>query len=163
MNDFIAKPFDIEKSIQIINKWVSNDQKVEELSIIEIEQRLKNHAALEPIETIEQSYESDLFNLEQALTYWKTEGKLKTFLTRFKTEYDKVVEQLRQLDPVEAEQLAHKLKGASAVLGLLKISRHSRALMDVYSSPNLGDVDQLLNELQATLDETWQIIDQYTQ
>ena len=163
MNDFIAKPFDIEKSIQIINKWVSNDQKVEDLSIIEIEPRLKNHTALESIETIEQSYESDLFNLEQALTYWKTEGKLKTFLTRFKTEYDKVDEQLRQLDPVEAEQLAHKLKGASAVLGLLKISRHSKALMDVYNSPNLGDVDQLLNELQATLDETWRIIDQFTQ
>ena len=72
-------------------------------------------------------------------------------------------EQLRQLDPVEAEQLAHKLKGASAVLGLLKISHHAKALMDVYNSPNLGDVDQLLNELQATLDETWQIIDQYTQ
>lgn len=163
MNDFIAKPFDIDESIQIIKKWISNVSNVDELSIADIEQQLKIHAAEETVDTDSRAFNSDLFNLEQALTYWRTESKLKSFLARFKSEYDKVDDQLRQLDPVAAEQLAHKLKGASAVLGLLKISHHAKALMDVYNSSNLGDVDQLLNELKATLDETWQIIDQYTQ
>ncbi len=163
MNDFIAKPFDIDKSIQIIKKWVSNVTSGDELSIADFEQRLKNHAALEAVDTDSQTFKSDLFNLEQALTYWKTEKKLKSYLARFKSEYDKVDEQLRQLDPVASEQLAHKLKGASAVLGLLKISHVAMALMDVYESPTHGNVDELLSELSDTLAETWKVIDQYLQ
>ncbi|GEM_PF-5480253 len=163
MNDFIAKPFDIDKSIQIIKKWVSNVTSGDELSIADIEQRLKNHAALEAVDTDSQTFKSDLFNLEQALTYWKTDKKLKSYLARFKSEYDKVDEQLRQLDPVASEQLAHKLKGASAVLGLLKISHVAMALMDVYESPTHGNVDELLSELSDTLAETWKVIDQYLQ
>jgi len=163
MNDFIAKPFDIDESIQIINKWVSKAQKVEELSIADIEQPLMNHAEPESDDTNGQTFDSDLFNLEQALTYWTAEEKLKSFLTRFISDYGKADEQLRQLDPVSAEQLAHKLKGASAVLGLLKISHVAEALMDVYESPTHGNVDELLSELSEILAETRKVIDQYLQ
>ena len=161
MNDFIAKPFDIDDSIQIINKWVVNDRVYAEVTTSDLEQRLKHHAATEATAVDKDSIDSDLFDINQALVYWKTEGKLKSFLTRFKFDYGDVDEQLRQLDPVSGEQLAHKLKGASAVLGLLKISNNAKALMAAYNSTTDDSVDELLNELSKTLAETWAAIDQY--
>jgi HPt (histidine-containing phosphotransfer) domain-containing protein len=187
MNDFIAKPFDIDKSIEVIVKWVSSVSRVDELSIEDLELRLKNHSVPDRSEllqspsensetrqktsstasdkqsTISNDFDTDVFNLEQALTYWKTEDKLKKFLVRFKAEYLSVDEQLSQLEPAAAEQLAHKLKGASAVLGLQKISYQSKALMEAYTLVSHEGVEQLLVDLKATLNETWTIIDQYTQ
>jgi len=186
MNDFIAKPFDIDRSIEVIKKWVSNVTMVDELSIEDLELRLKNHATQDRNDVLQQStdnadlrqeavniskeqskdaeeFDSEFFNREQALSYWKTEAKLKSYLVRFKSEYQSVDEQLKTLDPVAAEQLAHKLKGASAVLGLPAISHKAKALMDVYNSPILGDVDLLIDELKTILDETWRFIDQYTE
>jgi CheY-like chemotaxis protein/HPt (histidine-containing phosphotransfer) domain-containing protein len=156
MNDFIAKPFDIDRSIEVINKWVSNVSKVDELSIESANISTEQSNAAE-------EFDSEFFNREQALSYWKTEAKLKSYLVRFQSEYQSVDEQLKTLDPVAAEQLAHKLKGASAVLGLPAISHKAKALMDVYNSPSLGDVDLLIEELKTILDETWRFIDQYTQ
>jgi HPt (histidine-containing phosphotransfer) domain-containing protein len=159
---------------------------VDELSIEDLELRLKNHATQDRNDVLQQStdnaglrqetanisteqskdaeeFDSEFFNREQALSYWKTESKLKSYLVRFKSEYQSVDEQLKTLDPVAAEQLAHKLKGASAVLGLPAISHKAKALMDVYNSPILGDVDLLIDELKTILDETWRFIDQYTE
>ena len=156
MDDFIAKPFDIDKSISVITKWVRRSESPE--SVQEI-----SSPAPEKQSSTSFEFDANVFNLQQALTYWKTEEKLKKYLLRFKAEYLLVDEQLSQLEPAAAEQLAHKLKGASAVLGLQKISHQAKALMDVYNAVSHESIEQLLVELKAILDETWSCIDQYTE
>jgi CheY-like chemotaxis protein/HPt (histidine-containing phosphotransfer) domain-containing protein len=156
MDDFIAKPFEIDQSISVITKWVRRSESPESMQEV-------SSLAPEKQSSTSNEFDTDFFNLQLALTYWKTEEKLKKYLVRFKAEYLLVDEQMSQLEPAAAEQLAHKLKGASAVLGLQKISHQAMALMDVYNAVSHESADQLLVELKAILDETWSCIDQYTQ
>ena len=119
MTDYIAKPFDVEIAIALI-------------------QRLTGRAggiagAVPPVQTEVRDAaprRNDLpgLALGRGLAVWKDVAKYQTFLRKFANEYGDSARILAQVDVETAAALAHKLKGAAGSLRLEEVAAAAGAV-----------------------------------
>ncbi len=108
MTDFIAKPFEADALVKLIQKvtsWRSDTKETEEES---------------SQVTIEASQNHDLpgLNLERGLSIWRDAAVYQDYLRKFAIKYGDCHQQFMILAPEESVALAHKLKGVAVTMGL---------------------------------------------
>ncbi len=96
MDDFIAKPFDVDSAVALICTLV--------------ERRRAASAGDRP------AYPG--LAIEQALKVWKDADAYRRFLRKFAADYADSAHRIAAMAPDQAAQLAHKLKGAAGSLAL---------------------------------------------
>ena len=126
MSGFISKPFNVNEAIYLI-------------------QKLSGHNGITKFDTatvkdpIVPGTDQDLPGLEvgKGLLIWKNTQDYQHYLRKFVLDYGNSVQELNQLDSINASKLAHKLTGAAGMLALTDVSTRS------------ADVDRLLRNGEA--------------
>lgn len=154
MNDFIAKPFNVEQMLEIIHRWTTkeNDFASRELAFSQ-----------SPIDTGSQPTtgdQSDLpslfdINLPEALEVWGQLEIYRTYLDKFVDDYADVgliiEDACRQGNLQSASSLVHKLSGLAGTLRLPIVSKSAQELeMQLKAGePAL----ELVKQLQIAIDK----------
>jgi CheY-like chemotaxis protein len=137
MNDFIPKPLDVKRSVALIQRYTQGGL---ELSPKQPSANAAGQAA------------NRILDLEGALTIWRSEEKLNTYLKKFFDEYKTFVSRFARMSDIERE--VHKLKGAAGALGLKRLFATTSSLLDSLRSrgtPNAQKINEFADVLRATL------------
>ena len=150
MNAYITKPVDIEKAIT---------------TIVEV---LKSGRPLVGSSETVVNKESDtlgdlsLFDMQLALTYWRSEDKVKSYLLTFIETYSEFFAQIIENPDLVTVESIHKIKGASSVLGMQDLTNalsHLEALLRSESSKSTLQVETLVGVWNSTLSRLKQILE----
>ena len=119
MTDYIAKPFDVEIAIALIQRLTSRAGGIA--------------GAVPPVQTEvpdAASRRNDLpgLGVGRGLAVWKDVARYQTFLRKFANEYGDSARILAQVDVETAAALAHKLKGAAGSLRLEEVAAAAGAV-----------------------------------
>jgi signal transduction histidine kinase/CheY-like chemotaxis protein len=115
MNNYITKPVDIEKTVMAIAELISPESVSEETNL-----SVTNNRTVESTE----SY----FNKEMAREYWSSDEKVKKYVAQFIKTYARTLESLHYESDELNVEFIHKIKGASALLGMPKLTENLTAL-----------------------------------
>ena len=150
MNAYITKPVDIEKAIT---------------TIVEV---LKCGCPLVGSSETVRNKESDtlgdlsLFDMQLALTYWRSEDKVRSYLLTFIETYSEFFSQISENPDLVTFESIHKIKGASSVLGMQDLTNalsHLEALLRSESSKSTLQVETLVGVWNSTLSRLKQILE----
>jgi CheY-like chemotaxis protein len=115
MNNYITKPVDIEKTVMAIAELISPESVSEETNL-----SVTNNRTVDSSE----SY----FNKEMAREYWSSDEKVKKYVAEFIQTYARPLELLFSESEEMNVEFIHKVKGASAILGMPKLTENLTAL-----------------------------------
>lgn len=115
MNNYITKPVDIEKTVMAIAELISPES-VSEETILSV-------TNIRTVDSIE-SY----FNKEMAREYWSSDEKVKKYVAQFIETYARPLESLLSESDAMNVEFIHKVKGATAILGMPKFTENLTAL-----------------------------------
>jgi HPt (histidine-containing phosphotransfer) domain-containing protein len=163
MNDFIAKPFNVDLMMEKIRHWTGHrSQPV-----------LLENNALTPDQSVQATVESTAsksvdslptlpgINMAEGLKIWGDVKDFKTYLLRFIREYhDAGHEILRLLEQGNTDaiaKLAHKLKGASFNVALTQMADLCVRVEEGLDAPK--ELRQAADNLQVALDQVQHSID----
>jgi PAS domain S-box-containing protein len=122
MNHFIAKPFDIPVTIELIRRLTH------------------------PRDT------NSPFDLQRGLKIWSTRDNYQRYLRKFAAAYGDIVTRLRQqADPGAAAALAHKLAGAAANVALPAVSALARQIDTTPTPALLAELDAAMDAALAAI------------
>lgn len=141
MNDFIPKPLDVQLSVALIKRYTQAGIPL---------------APEQPKSKPEAITENQILDLEGALTIWRSEDKLNTFLKKFFDEYKTFASRIPQMTDLERE--VHKLKGAAGALGLKRLFAITSSFLDILRSGSTPD-GMLINQFSETLRATLSLIE----
>jgi CheY-like chemotaxis protein len=139
MNDFIPKPLDVQLSVALIQRYTSSD--------LELSPKQPKTKA-----EVEGQADNKILDLEGALSIWRSEEKLNTYLNKFFGEYKTFVSRLARINDIERE--VHKLKGAAGALGLKRLFATTSTLLDSMrngGTPSALQINEFADVLGATL------------
>lgn len=105
MNAYITKPVDIEKAISVIVELLSLENQAMD-------------APSTPLNESDSSQANNYFSLELARSYWRSEEKVKGYVSTFIDQYGDLLQSLHGDSADLSFELVHKIKGASSVLGM---------------------------------------------
>lgn len=145
MNDFIAKPFDVDAAIGRILKLTGRLDAVKRST-----SNLEAHPASEDLPGLA---------VGRGLQIWKDPAVYQRYLRKFVTDYADAAQEISRLDNHEAELLAHKLKGVAGNLALVEVAvaaAEADRVLKVF-----GPVADAAAALQAALDVVLPSIEQY--
>lgn len=154
VNDFVAKPFEVEILINTVLLVTS----------AAITGTAPATSTPPPDSTVKpngdsDSVESTVMNVERALRIWKEATTYARFLRKFAQSHEKTVSMIMMASSNEAVMLAHKLRGTAAQLGLEQVADLA---MQVEEALRLGQVEPpMLLQLQVTMDAALAAIEQY--
>lgn len=144
MDEFLAKPFDVEKAYRKILYVVKRD--LSEESIIK---SIPNHTH-SPIP--HKDNDSDLFNHKEALVRWGSQETLEQYLHLFFRDYDEACQQMRTMDLNDLATFVHKYRGAASALCFDKLQHLTTAIEHKIEQNQPFDDD--IDALQSAFDET---------
>jgi PAS domain S-box-containing protein len=145
MNDFVAKPFDVEQLITVIRRHAGSTQ------LAEVDTAKQPVASPMPFET------DNLpgIDLKAGLKQWGKIAVYLTYLKKFVAHYadagNSIANYLQLNDREAAAALAHKLKGVSGNLALTDVMRQVQALEAAVLNNSATPVDTAT--LQQALDQ----------
>ena len=137
MNDFIPKPLDVKRSVALIQRYTQGGLEL---------------SPKQPSANAAGQADNRILDLEGALTIWRSEEKLNTYLKKFFDEYKTFVSRFARMSDIERE--VHKLKGAAGALGLKRLFTTTSSLLDSLrrgGKPNAQKINEFADVLRATL------------
>ena len=151
MNDFIAKPFDVDKAIGQIRKLCLDQKRLPHITAA------GEALAIKPTHQIEHFQNLPGIQINEGLTLWKDVAVYRRFLRKFALDYANVTSEITKLNSIDAEHIAHKLKGAAGNLALPKVMSAAQDLDQALK--NGTESTALVGTLQVALDEALHSID----
>ena len=152
MDDFIAKPFDVDELVACVERHVCHSIQSKQDHILPTLQ-----SPTIAIDTI------PLIDIEQGLKKWRDVTLYKEFLRLFLQQHEQDAEcfhdKLLDGNPVAAKAITHKLLSAAGALSLKRITHLVKEIEDAFS--NDGDVNTLSSRFAALLSETMDAINVY--
>ena len=152
MDDFIAKPFDVDELVACVERHVCHSIQSKQDHILPTLQ-----SPTIAIDTI------PLIDIEQGLKKWRDVTLYKEFLRLFLQQHEQDAEcfhdKLLDGNPVAAKAITHKLLSAAGALSLKRITHLVKEIEDAFS--NDGDVNTLSSRFAALLSETIDAINVY--
>ena len=152
MNAFIAKPFNVDEMIVVLQQLTGCEAEPEQAQAEAQEVPLSVSGASMPI-----------LDIESGLRTWRDEAAYKKYLRRFASTDGQcgrqVADLLEQERRSEASAITHRLKGSSGALALAQVAHTSRLLDEIVVRG--GDPESLLEQLQTALDAALDAIKQY--
>ncbi len=148
MDDYIAKPFDVEEAVAMIQRLTG----LMPASADAGGQHLVALAPSQPPETIK-----DLpgLSVHRGLTIWRDSTVYKRYLRKFALDYADCVSVITHSEPAAGAAFAHKLKGAAGILALPDVTDAASAVdMALCASENevkAADVKAAISSLEASL------------
>lgn len=148
MDDYIPKPFDVDRVLEVISQWVSQETDVQE----DKEEVVSSDTTSSAIE--EQSV--PVIDFEDALErMYGDEELLEELVAIFIETYPEQVKKIRtaieQNNPEELERAGHSLKGAAKNLSANPISELSFRLEKMGSDASFDEAEDVLTELESEL------------
>ncbi len=151
MDDYIAKPIDIDKLRGILQKWLVGE-----------EDKVPPH----PLETVLK---------EEALVLWDEADIIKRlgdnatlvqkvvqlFLEDVKTIFNSLSQAMNALNASSVQLHAHSLKGASGNVGALRLQSIAKTFEEAASNNDLSLIRERLSECEIILDQTTHILRDY--
>ncbi|WP_165493213.1 CHASE domain-containing protein [Hylemonella gracilis] len=125
VDDFVAKPFEVDQLVQAILNLVRRP------GIGSSGMQADGGHALPPPSVQREVLEpqvrvvpasTQILNVDRALRVWGEPGNLLTYLRKFAASHHVTARRLAELSPEPAAALAHQLKGAAAQLGLEQLA-----------------------------------------
>ncbi|OTE95989.1 hypothetical protein BCS42_02090 [Crenothrix sp. D3] len=147
MNDFIAKPFDVDELIACVERHVCHNIQIEPAHILPILQSPTIVTDTMP-----------LIDVEHGLKKWRDVTLYKECLDLFIQQHGHDAERFHD-NPAEAKAIAHKLLSASGALSLKRISHLAKEIENAFS--NNEDVEILSSRFAPLLSETVDAINAY--
>jgi PAS domain S-box-containing protein len=152
MDDFVAKPFDVDATVALILRLTGRAQPA-----------ASAQPMLPPIPpAIPEGGDGELYpglDIARALALWKNPEVYRNFLRQFAGDYGGCIAVLRQGDAVASESLAHKLKGAAGSLRLTEVAECATQLDRALRKGQATAA--LLDALQAAMDTALASIRRY--
>jgi CheY-like chemotaxis protein len=157
MNDFISKPFDVEKMLAMILHWTAHKPAALATGCKETAQSAPAANPGQAVSPVAETAELDLpgIDLEAAMRSWQDINIYQTYLTQFVEKYQQVGVEIahaaEQGDYDAVKRLAHKLKGVALTLALPEIAAKS---IDIETALREEEAPEpLLKPLQAAIDQ----------
>ncbi len=153
MNDFIAKPFDVDRAIELIQKltaWTAP------------ESTRTDKAAVAPPASQTDAEREDLLPgiaVERALGLWQDASVYRRYLRRFAHEHRDTARKMAQMSRGETIATAHALAGTAGNLGLDDVHAQAARLERTLRADS--DASTALTSLQAALDTALSSIARY--
>ena len=121
MDDYIAKPFDVDAAIAMIQRLTNHPPAAAgtDSHITVAPLRNKTPETLENLPGIE---------LKRGLAIWRDNAVYKRYLYKFSQDYADSVSLIAQATPTEGATFAHKLKGAAGSLALMEVAEAATAI-----------------------------------
>ena len=152
MDDFIAKPFDVDELIACVERHVCQS----------IQRKLTNTLPILQSPTIAIDT-MPLIDIEHGLKKWRDVTLYKEFLRLFLQQHEQDAEcfhdKLLEDNPAAAKAITHKLLSAAGALSLKRITHLVKEIEETFS--NDGDVNTLSSRFAALLSETMDAINVY--
>ena len=148
MNEFIAKPFDVDAAIALIRQLTVREDR----GSLPAESR-------PPAPTAGPADDLPGLAVERGLSIWRDADVYRQYLRKFAHDYSDGVRQMAHAERTAAAALAHKLKGAAATLALDEVAVLAGEADRIL--PAGEDAAAILTELQAALDTALASISQY--
>jgi len=146
MDDFLSKPFDVDKAYQMIIRLVR-----------------KAASATAPVQRIVKdesiSFSADeraLFSYQDALVRWGTREVLERYLDKFMWDYAEGAQSLKAMAPEEVARFAHKYRGAAAALCLTRL--HEITVLIEQKVESNEPYLKLIDSLDETYSQTCELI-----
>ena len=136
LTDYIAKPFDVDTAIAVILKVTRH-----RLFLVP--------ASYPPLLQLPPASELADLDIEKGLVIWKEREALVRYLALFATHYTDVLAALETTDISATHTLAHKLKGAAATVGLVRLAGYAGQIEDAIEKQQ--PYRHLLSPLQESL------------
>jgi len=162
MNEYIAKPINVDKMMSTIAKWALNIKEKESSMSLVAEAGVENNEA----QVNDEMLVSEQLNTEVGLRMLSGNKALyMRLLNRFKESFTNSVNELRGLlenQTIEdATRLAHTIKGTSANIGTLLLQRIAAKIEQHCHANELEAATGLLDELQDSLTQVIADIDSF--
>jgi CheY-like chemotaxis protein len=157
VDDFVAKPFEVDQLIQAILDLVRRS------SVARGGMRAQGVHATPPIEP--QALQvvmavPQVLNAERALRVWREPANLLTYLRKFAASHQATAHQLAELPPQAAAALAHQVKGAAAQLGLEQLAGLAGRMELLLRREE--EAQDILMELQTAMEAAFRAIANYS-
>lgn len=149
MNDYIAKPIDIEVLRMMLNKWLIGK---------EDENRYGEQASQEKVLVLWN--EEDVLKRLGGNTVLVTKV-IEQFLDDSNTIFQALLHALHEQNAASVELHAHSLKGSSGNVGALKLQHIARTFEDAAKNNDLALIRDNLSECETTLSETVEVLNRY--
>jgi len=140
MDDYIAKPFNVEEAVAMIQRLtglthISADTSAE-AGASTVSQNLVKLTPAPPPETV-----MDLPGLavQRGLAVWRDNAVYKRYLRKFAHDYADCVSVIAQSEPGDGAAIAHKLKGAAGILALTGVT-DAASTIDMALCSNTNEV-----------------------
>jgi PAS domain S-box-containing protein len=127
LNDFIAKPFDVEVAIEMILRYSKRGG-----AAVSAPTPVNAKPIFMPVPNA--SFDLPGLKVGRGLSVWKDAAVYQRFLRKFAVDYQDCVSVIRQASLAEASLLAHKLLGASSNLALDDVAQAA------------AEIDRLIHE-----------------
>ncbi|WP_081463416.1 response regulator [Hylemonella gracilis] len=155
VDDFVAKPFEVDQLVQAILDLVRRSSHAPEVSapiqlVTPPQAPQIDHAAAGPT----------VLNAERALRVWGEPANLITYLRKFTASHRATAGRLAELPPEPAAALAHQVKGAAAQLGLEQVADLAGRMELLLRDGQ--DAQDVLMALQTAMEEAFRAIAAYS-
>jgi CheY-like chemotaxis protein len=158
MNDYVAKPIDLDRFYSTLKKWIV-PREHPELK----ERSLQKQPGKTP-DVSKNSPEIEGINRDEAL--WRLGGDqrlweslLIDFIRHHRDTVTKIRDKIDQGDSDTAERLAHTLKGVAGNIGAEEVFEHARNLNDTIREGNLENIARWLDDTESVLRRVCAAID----
>lgn len=151
MNDFIAKPFNVDLLVQKIQHWSGcrPETPIDEALVSQPHENSQDHLSRLNLP------ELPGIDLKAGLALWGDADIYRNYLSRFVEQYSQASDDMAQFDHKgdlkAVAALAHKLKGSSSSLALHTVSRRSHEIE--IALENRQSIAITANALQQAIDE----------
>jgi PAS domain S-box-containing protein len=156
VDDFVAKPFEVDQLVQAILDLVRRST-IERGAV-----QAGGEHATPPItqQAVQALAALPVLNAERALRVWGEPAHLLTYLRKFAASHQATARQLAELQPEAAAALAHQVKGAAAQLGLEQLADLAGRMELLLRRGE--DAQDVLRALQAAMETALQAIANYS-
>lgn len=149
MNDYIAKPFDVDQAVAMIQK----------ISGREIRAAQPAPAQPAPAQTAAPIVPHGAISVARGLEIWREASVYKQYLRKFLRDYQDIAPSIGNSELDDARGLAHKLKGVAGNLALSEVEAAAKTLEEQLSA---GEREpKALDELAAAMETALQAIRGY--
>ena len=141
IDDFIAKPFDVNIAVNLVAKYTENVNQ-ECISIDEIAANSKD------------------IDIDAALKIWNDVETYKRYLLKFSAECDLLLTAIQNENREEFSSFVHKIKGTAKMLGLLEMDAITHEIDELMHENQ--DTTQVIERLKKAISTVQNFVNEYT-